>query len=689
MNGDTHNDREALERLLHAHGVAAHYIDFVGNVVEIPLENRLRVLREMGVDLPPDNDVGAYVQEQDDRRRQRLLPDVMLLGIGSDHVPLQNVAPVAGREVRWTLRGETGDTVGGTFVPGEEDGCRAIAVPALAMGYYRLHIDAGPESASTFIIVAPERAFEPAFRREGRRLWGISAQLFALGSARNWGIGDFTDLENLVTEVAARGGDFILLNPLHALDIQAPENASPYSPTDRRFLNPLYIDPAATAEYGHETVQAWLREQNMAQRVAPLRESGQVLYAQTQTLKYTLYDRLYRQFREHADGDRDAAFRAFVDSGGAGLQRFARYQAGRDIGAIPSAGDPGFHLYLQWLAAAQLDRVQALAMDKGMHLGLVRDLAVGATDDSFEVLDNPGLFCRSARIGAPPDHFNPQGQNWGLTPITPRALEDSGFDHFIQLLRTNMRACGALRLDHIMALMRLWWCPVDGPNAAGAYVHYNTDALFAILRLESARAGCMIIGEDLGVVPPEIRGYIADSAILSNTIFYFEKYDGVSFRKPEHYNPQALAIITNHDVPTLKAWWNTSDLALRRRIGMIENDEALRQESEARARDKQGLLQMLADVHLIPGDWLDRNIDRPFDLSLCTAIIRACARSTSALVSIQLDDLAGLETPINIPGTNQEYGNWRRKVPGPLHELFARDEVAAMLAPLQEERPRC
>ena len=321
-----------------------------------------------------------------------------------------------------------------------------------------------------------------------------------------------------------------------------------------------------------------------------------------------------------------------------------------------------------------------------MCICLIRDLAVGGDGGGAEVNLNRDLYCELASIGAPPDPLAPQGQNWGLPPMNPIAMRGNGYRHFITLLRSNMAHCGALRIDHVMALMRLWWCPRYPGRGVGAYVHYNVDELFAILRLESTRNQCVVIGEDLGVVPPEVRNYINSSAIFSNTLFYFEKYDGVHFKKPEHYNPKALAMVANHDVPTLAAWWNGADLRLRHRLGLILTEDELHLQLRARSEERVQLLNCLAQQWLLPGPWQGDSESKAFDLLLCAAIFRYCARSASQLVSVQLEDLSLLETPVNIPGTSNEYPNWRRRLPVDAHTLISSEFGSKLLSGFNEER---
>lgn len=694
---------EKLDRLLRAYGVEKEFIEFSGNVAQIALENRLNILAALGVSVGSEAEADRLLEMQERCRWEDWIEPVSLVEAGSSFLCFACREEEEDFLFQWHLVLEDGRRLEGEVRPADfplretrQAGARQyrlrhIPLPELPPGYHDLSLSNGEKWSTAALIAAPRRCYEPEWLQQGRRVWGLSAQLYSLCSEGDWGMGDFGDLRELIRQAADLGADFILLNPFHALDIRHPENASPYSPIDRRFLNPLYIDIYAAEDFQESAAARALVESGEFQReLAILRQCDQVDYRGVFGLKYRAYELMYRQFRQShlkSASPRSKAFETWLSDHDDSLTAFGRFQADIGVPGLPSAADPWFHLYLQWLAEGQLESCQQLALQSGMKLGLVRDLAVGGGIDSCEVKTNPGLFCLDARIGAPPDNFNPEGQNWGLPPIRPDVLRQSRFAHYIALLRENMRSCGALRIDHVMGLMRLWWCPTDGTNAAGAYVRYPVDELFAILRLESQRARCVVVGEDLGVVPPEIRRYIDESGLLSNVIFYFEKYDGWHFKRPEHYPPRALAIIANHDVPTLKGWWNGHDLELRRQLGLIGDDQQLAREREHRRGEKGQVLQWLDDQNRLPERWRDRDLERPFDAELCAAILHNCGASASLLVSVQLDDVAGMESPVNVPGIGAEYPSWRRKIPIPLRELFQRGETRQVLEGVRQERP--
>lgn len=697
-------DPARLDALLHKFGIASEFIEFSGNVAQISLENRLHILDTMGIRIDDEEHLEHLLLQRELAELDAMLPAAVLLPEGTTTVLVALETPAAEHSLNWRLELEDGGAEQGSVEPGmlrcasahivadRAFEKRELELPLLPPGYHRLELRSGSSVHDCLLIVAPAQIWQPECLLQGRKLWGLSTQLYSLRSRDNWGMGDFADLQQLVAHTAEVGADFVLLNPLHMLDLRYPDNASPYSPSDRRFLNPLYIAARLCDDYHAADVQALLGSAAFKHALAGLRAAENVDYPGVHRLKMQVLVLMYRSFSAGEDAEsrqRQRSFRSFIEKNGKTLQVFAEHQTSLFSEQDEAERDfqsADFHLYLQWLGTLQLQSCQDKALAAGMAIGLIRDLAVGSSVDGCEVTTNPGLFCAAARIGAPPDNFNPGGQNWGLPPLQPDMLQQTRYAHFISLLQANMRACGGLRIDHVMALMRLWWCPDDGSNASGAYVNYPVEMLFAILRLESRRNNCLVIGEDLGVVPPAIRSYLEDSAIFSNIVFYFEKYDGWHFRKPEHYKPQALAMIANHDVPPLKAWWNGSDQLLRREIGLIGSDDKMQSEQTHRQGEKQQLLHWLADQNLLPAAWEDRDVSRPLDEALTLAIVRACAQVSARLLSLQIDDLAGVDTPVNIPGTSTEYANWRRKIPVPLEDIFTNPVSLDILQALREAR---
>jgi 4-alpha-glucanotransferase len=495
-------------------------------------------------------------------------------------------------------------------------------------------------------------------------------------------VGDFSDLLELLPLAAAAGADLIGLNPLHAPCSDGDAIASPYSPSDRRFLNPQYIDPEREPEW--QAVAAELATADWQERRASLQVAALVDYEGVNQLKYAALEAMFSVFRREqrkAGTDRGRAFRRFVAAGGSALEGFARYEVRHNAWARSHRSEPQFYAWLQWLASCQLQHCQQRALACGMRIGLMRDLAVGAVGRGCEVEQARGLYLTGASIGAPPDPFAPHGQDWGLPVPHPLRLRESGFRFFIDLLQQNMSACGALRVDHVMALMRLWWCLHDEDDRAGRYVFYPRDELLALLRLESWRHRCVVVGEDLGVVPEEFRQAMRGSALLGNRLFYFEQHHDGRFRAPSELAEDVLLMVTNHDVPTLADWWQGSDLQRRRELGLIPDEEALAQQQRQRDADRSQLLAWLEANGLLP-----ETVGANLDMVLCSAIHQGCARGASRLLLLQLEDLQLLAEPVNIPGTWREYPNWRRKQVQSTAEIFARPGVQALLAVVDRER---
>lgn len=421
--------------------------------------------------------------------------------------------------------------------------------------------------------------------------------------------------------------------------------------------------------------------------------------------------RWLRQVFENADlsdrSERGRAFAEYIAAGGDSLLQMATFDALQNTlyaGGLEAWGPPvwpdayrdyhsaavktwiashqfdiRFYLFLQWVADQQLTEAEQLAKALGMKIGLYRDLAVGVSEGSCEIWANKDFYCPEASIGAPPDPLGPQGQNWGLPPVDPVRLYQAAYQPFIELLRANMRGCGALRIDHVMGLRRLWWVPPGAPSSMGAYVYYPVDDLLAILALESHRQRCMVIGEDLGTVPPEMRTLLHDNGIYSYKVFFFERALDGGFFSPSHYPAQAMSALTTHDMPTLRGFWHCDDLSLGRDLGLYPDEEKLQDLYRERHSAKQAILDSLRWHGILPENighdvsWVGMSS------ALSHALQEHMCRGNSALFSTQLEDWLEMDLPVNVPGTCSEYPNWRRKLSKDL-ESFLNDPALAVLA---------
>ena len=511
----------------------------------------------------------------------------------------------------------------------------------------------GPQRKARKVELEGGRCYQPPVLGE-RRLWGFMTQLYGLRSERNWGIGDFSDLRMLIELGSGLGAAVIGVNPLHATQ------GSPYSPSSRHALNVLYIDV--------EAVPGFAPSPALRKRLQGLRDAELVDYEGIRRLKLGALEKLFRNQRAKLPTKslRDfAVFEALREKHGGGWQSWPeRFHdpASPDVQAFARKHEKrvAFHAWLQALAREQLDAAQRSAHERGMPLGLYVDLALGADRGGAEVWSDQDAYAVDASCGAPPDEFNPRGQDWGLPPYSPRALRASAYQPFIDLLRANMPKGGALRLDHVMALSRLWWIPRGEKPERGGYVHYPFREMLAVLAAESRRAQCLVIGEDLGTVTAELRAALNQAGVLSYRPLLFEKESSGEYCAPAAYPREALVCVTTHDLPTWRGYWEAHDLKLREQLGLTVD---FRKELNAREQEKQRLARALQRQNL--------------DLS-ARAAHSFIARTPAKLALLQPEDVFGMLEQANLPGTVAEHPNWRRKLPVPLEQWKGHPEVAAL-----------
>ena len=697
----------ALDELAERMGIESQFHDARGKVVHTRSETKRGLLSAMCVDAADDIQAQAALEELDRSEWLRPLPPVRVLRANDPAAVVELVLPADTREISWQLTLEGGDARTGhaafdelelietrSFDEVLLERRRLPFESALPWGYHRLAIE--PGGASMPLIVTPDRCWLPPALGKGRRLWGIAVQLYLLRSATDWGIGDFRDLRSLVELSADRGADVIGLNPLHALFPDDPEHASPYSPASRLLLNVLNIDVTSVPELLQcAATQDLIASEAFSKGVQNCRARHLVDYAEVTGIKFSVLEKLFNTCQDASDPARWRAFEAFQREQGEVLERNCLFLALREHFANQNASladwhawpeeyrDPvapavarfaaehkhrlDFFAWLQWVADEQLGAAAAATKVRGMAVGLYRDLAVGADRAGAETWANATAVISDAQVGAPPDIYNPAGQNWGLPPFHPRALKEEGYQSFIQLLRANMRHAGGLRIDHAMGLQHLYWIPQGEKPSAGAYVRYPMEDLIGILALESHRHECMIVGEDLGTVPKGFRERMAEANILSYRVLYFEQDPETgSFLPPSSYPPLALAVVGSHDLPTLRGWWEERDLDLKEQLGLFpEPGEAFRQR-EARERDRMQLVKALRREGLLAPDV------EPDIPTLSRAAHAFLARTPSVLAMTQIDDLTDEADPVNVPATSDEHPNWRRRLSMTLEELATR-----------------
>ena len=559
-----------------------------------------------------------------------------------------------------------------------EVGDHFIAWPGdLPEGSYRLHLaDASGFTEEAPLIVAPAKAYGGDFDR----CWLMAVQLYGVRSARNWGIGDFTDLEGLITLASQLGADGVGLNPLHALFDDRPGDCSPYSPNSRLFLNPLYIDV--------EKLPGFQRSSEPKGTVARLRAGDVVDYAGVAELKWRGLRFAFDTFKANPKAGRALDFEKFCAERAPLLSRFACFEVLRHkfegpwwqwpdewrepdeakcaaLRQGPDAAEIEFVEFVQWTADRQLAACKDLSDKLGMKVGLYLDVAVGVQSDGFDAWNEQAAISRQLAVGAPPDALNTAGQNWGLAGFNAAGLEIQSFEPFREMLRASMRHAGAIRLDHVLGLKRLYLVPHGFAADNGAYVQMPFEALLAATAQESVAHRCVVIGEDLGTVPEGFREQMADWGIWSYLVMMFERDDNGSFRGIDRYGANALVTFNTHDLSTYAGWRSFADLKLKREIGMDPGESD---------NERWHALTMLSEVLRYYGI-------EDHDLF---AVAGFLARTKSRLLTISLEDLLGVIDQPNVPGTVDEHPNWRQRLPIVLDAMAAAIDVAALKSATQE-----
>ena len=698
-----------LEQLLYQRGVSSEYFSYSGERVAIPYDTRMKFLQAMDYDVDDTPRVEKAVFNLDAHPWQSWLPELSFARQGT--IELRVHPDELEKRFEFKIANDNNSCLEGGFTPSAltETGEYYIGdvrytahqwtLPEISFGYHDIQLSSDGVTKVGTLIFAPDQCYQLENGAAADKILGISCQLYTLRSERNWGIGDFADLRELIDLSAKFGVDIIGLNPLHAPMSGGVNFASPYSPSDRRFLNPLYIAPELVAEFDQSSAsKAYMSTPKILKTLVELRALEKINYPQVATVKTQLFGLLFQEFATNQlaiKSPRAKHYSKFVANGGEKLQNFCDFEVAQAKANHTSPDkslyylfDYRYYAYLQWIAQEQLAACQSFASERGMRVGLMADLAVGAVKNGAEVVSNPRLYGVKATIGAPADQFTDKGQNWDLPAIDPTALKSTGYAHFIDLMRANMANCGALRIDHVMGLMRLWWWLENTQD--GAYVYYPLKQLLTILRLESHLNSCLIVGEDLGVVSDEFREKMSDSAITRSKVFFFETNHDGSFVDPKSQPKDALLMVTNHDVPTLAGWWAAHDINSRNEYNLFDAADEFDTQLALRQSQKCQLLKWLNELNLLPENWLPEleslTQDRPIDLTLCAAIIRANARTNCQFMLYQLDDLQLIPEPVNIPGTFLEHPNWQRKQVRNTGAIFADPHINKILTSIHTER---
>ncbi len=685
-----------LRALAERCGVATSYDDFLSRRVEVDATPVRLALQAMGVAAAGPSAVRESLARLRAEEAERIVaPSVVVRADRGGDVALR--AGSAGAEAALTLEG--GEVVELRAGP------RSLRLPAgLATGYHRLHVSVRGAGAEAAVVVAPARCplplTEPA--------WGWMVQLYQARSRASWGMGDYGDLATLGSWAGGLGAAMLLVNPLHAPSPVLPQVDSPYFPASRRFRSPLYLRITDVEE--------------VAGLDADRRERVLALAAQARDANAG--DRIHRDavFRAKAEAlellaavprsrARQAAFDAWRRAEGRGAEDFGVYCALAERHGTPwqdwperlrhpaapavtaargeLAGRVEFHAWWPWLSDTQLAEAQRRAPDAGMSVGVIHDLAVGVDPggaDAWALQED-----LATTVGAPPDGFNQRGQDWGLPPLLPRRLPATAYAPFRDMLRSVLRAAGGIRIDHVMGLWRLWWVPEGRPASEGTYVRYPADELLGVLALEAERAGAMVVGEDLGTVEEGVRETLADRGVLSSRVLYFEHVDDdpdQPLLPAADYPRLALTSVTTHDLPTAAGWWADEDVKTQTELGLYGSATTPEAQAERKAAERAEMLALLRREGLVPS-----GPATPTGEQLVAAMHAFLARTPSLLVATGLGDALGDRRQPNMPGTVDEYPNWRLPLarwddgPVPLHlEDVIDDPRVRQVAALLGER---
>lgn len=639
----------ALDALAAHAGIFDRYRDLAATQFVTSPETKRALLAAMGLDAERPDDTLRWLQSEE---QTRSLPSAVVVPAGqpSDLI-------VQGRDIEWRLAPDprTAERLHG----GKSQG-GVIALPALPVG---LHLIISQERR-TLVVAAPEVAPDLAMRGLTAPRWGVTTALYGLRSDDNLGIGTYRDLAVTAEALGRQGVDFLGINPVHALGA-ASDTISPYSPSHRAFLNTDHIEPPGPVD-----------------GTAGLRAAELVDYPASRAA----LDEALRAASRAIDTVEEEDFRAFRDRSGTALQDFSTFEAlslvhGADWRTWPEdlrrpssgavrrfaseyAAEVDYHAYLQWLAENQLAEAQHRAKAAGMALGLYVDLAIGVRPDGAEVWAEPHAFARGVSLGTPPDQFNAKGQVWGLAPMSPLGLQEDLFKPFVDTIRAVTSHAGLARIDHILGFMRCFWVPEDG--TPGTYVRYPTDLLLAITKVEAFHAGCIMIGEDLGVLPEGLRERLAESHLYGCSVAQFERGEDGDLRHPADYRPHTLASFATHDTPTVRGFWKGWEIERQQAFGQLD-DETAATARQRRDWDRRRLHWLVDGASDEPPEDLDGD-----HIARLHALLGAGACD---LIALQFDDIfARLEQP-NFPGTVDEYPNWRLKCPVSVGDL---DEIPTL-----------
>ncbi len=689
-------------------GVAMNYRDQAGVEVQVPDAVVREVLAALDLPASDDIEVQAALTELDRRRWAAVLPPVVVMR--TDRVAQCPVHIPHGTSFRSWIELEAhvdsedefvvataAATVATMPIQVEHNveprqwadtliGEALIEIPAgLQLGWHRLVTETATGRHECVLVVTPARTPEPQLRGRG---WGFATQLYSVRSAGSWGLGDVADLKSLARWSGGLGADHIIVNPLHAAAPTVPRSASPYLPTSRRFVDPAYLRVEEIPEFvdlsdaDQKLISEYLAVARAAAAASELLERDTTWLAKLAALEI-----VYEHGRSTGG---ELEFEKYLVAQGQALTSFALWCAIAeecasrksawpvDLVDINGQGVPAalerlssrvnFYSWLQWKVEQQLLDAQAIALAAGQGIGVIHDLAVGVHPVGADVWAMPELFARGVSVGAPPDGYNQNGQDWSQPPWRPDALASAAYAPFRELLRANLAHSGGLRIDHIIGLFRLWWIPAGQPATRGTYVRYDADALLGILALEATRAGAVVVGENLGTVEPHVAEALEGRGLLGTTVLFFERWGVGRINPPENWPADSLAAVTVHDLPPTLGYLRAEHVRIRERLGLLRTDPTVEYALAAAER----------------ADWVAFAFEQgalaspdPSDEEVVLALHRILGKSAARLLAISLADAVGEQRAQNQPGTHLEYPNWRIPLGGPNREPVSLEQLVA------------
>jgi 4-alpha-glucanotransferase len=689
---------EVLKDLARRAGIAVEWRDFAGRPKVVAPDVLRRILDALGLPTATRSDLLYSRKVLQRRSTVPVLPPLITATAGR---PTRLDVGASGAE-NAQLKLENGDTRSLSLTPVRG----RLRVPAInEAGYHRLQLD----GRELVIAVAPSRCHTIDDAVPDARLWGVAAQVYALRHSGDGGIGDAAGIADLAAAAGARGADALALSPLHALFGADPARFGPYSPSSRLFLNPLHA--SAELVFGRQRVGEMLQNAGIEQTFQRLEAARLIDWPTAAKAKLRLLRMLFETFPEGVDDDCQLHldFASFRADGGSLLREHAVFETLHAAQSADGAGDwrrwpsdlrdPAsaavsvfaasheqevmFHCFLQWVADRSLRAAQHRAIEAGMRIGLIGDLAVGMDPAGSHAWSRQGDILGGMSVGAPPDLLNPRGQDWGLTGFSPRAMVDGGFAAFIATVRAVLRNMGGVRIDHAMGLTRLWLIPEGADPADGAYLAYPITDLLRLLALESQRQRAVVVGEDLGTVPDGFQAMLETAGLHGMRVLWFER-NGQGFASPRTWSQTAVAMTGTHDLPTVAGWWNGTDIATRAACGRLGAGQSEADLREERSGDRNALWRAFVTTGFAEGDAPPLQRTQP----VVDAALRFVAASPSPLCLPPIEDLLGLEEQPNLPGTVDEHPNWRRRLDSHADVLLDQPDVARRIEELAAERPR-